>query len=83
MIKLISFSKLEIKLKLIVSKLEIYHIYWSLKYIIIVIIIKIIEPIKIVVKLIENNSFLANLVTYKKSTNIPPSMIKNKIYENQ
>jgi len=31
----------------------------------------------------ENISFDASLVIYVNSTNIPPIMIKNKIYENQ
>jgi len=31
----------------------------------------------------ENISFDASLVIYMKSTNIPPIMITNRIYENQ
>ena len=31
----------------------------------------------------ENISFDASLVMYIKSTNVPPIMIKNRIYENQ
>jgi hypothetical protein len=31
----------------------------------------------------ENNSFDASLVIYTNSTNIPPIMIINRIYENQ
>ena len=31
----------------------------------------------------ENNSFHASIVIFIKSTNIPPIMIINRIYENQ
>ena len=31
----------------------------------------------------ENNSFDASLVMYKNSTNIPPIMIINRMYEHQ